>query len=156
MMKNLDRDQYLSDSGARLNDPELEDVVGKMYDSIVTDGVNKIQLDVQGLAEGATGSFGSANIARMLNTSHREIHLRDADAVIAYNNQFSDRALGASFFSHLNGAARDVALINEMGPNPGLTFATLKDTAAKRTARCPVRYLMEMAGLKEVTGGFRP
>jgi hypothetical protein len=52
MMKNLDRDQYLSDSGARLNDPELEDVVGKMYDSIVTDGVNKIQLDVQGLAEG--------------------------------------------------------------------------------------------------------
>ncbi|EPG4139443.1 hypothetical protein [Klebsiella pneumoniae] len=137
MMKNLDREQYISDAGARLTDPELENVIGKMYDSIVTDGVNKIQLDVQGLAEGAVGNFGSTNIARMLNTSHREIHLRDADAVIAYNNQFSDRALGASFFSHLNGAARDVALINEMGPNPGLTFATLKDTAAKRDSQMP-------------------
>ena len=93
-----------------------------MYDSIVTDGVNKTQIDAQGLADGAAGRLGTTNRARMLNGSHREIHLRDADAVIEYNNQFSDRSLGAAFFSHLQGNARDVALINELGPNPEVTF----------------------------------
>ncbi|EBI7140864.1 hypothetical protein D2U38_02535 [Salmonella enterica] len=137
MMKNLNRDQYVNDSGAKLGDAELESIVGKMYDSIVTDGVNKIQLDIQGLAENSSGGFGSANIARMLNGSHREIHLRDADSVISYNNLFSDRSLGASFFSHLNGSARDAALINELGPNPGVTFSTLRDTALKRDSKMP-------------------
>ncbi|MDR6297773.1 hypothetical protein [Pantoea dispersa] len=137
MMKNLDRQQYLSDAGFPLDDVALEGVVSHMYESIVTDGVNKIKLDAQGLAEDAAGGFGSANVARMLNDSHREIHLRDADAVIAYNRQFSDRALGATFFSHLTGSARDVALINELGPNPGMTFATLRDTALKRDSQIP-------------------
>lgn len=135
MMKNLDRQQYLSDAGFPLDDVALEGVVSHMYESIVTEGVNKIKLDAQGLAEDAAMGFGSSNVARMLNDSHREIHLRDADAVIAYNRQFSDRALGATFFSHLQGSARDVALINELGPNPGMTFATLRDTALKRDSQ---------------------
>ena len=108
-----------------------------MYDSIVTDGVNKTQIDAQGLADGAAGRLGTTNRARMLNGSHREIHLRDADAVIEYNNQFSDRSLGAAFFSHLQGNARDVALINELGPNPEVTFSTLKNTVEKRDSQMP-------------------
>ncbi|MEW6485367.1 MAG: hypothetical protein AB1423_12215 [Pseudomonadota bacterium] len=137
MMKNLDRDQYLDDSGNRLSDNDLREVVGKMYNSIVTDGVNKITLDELGLAENSRPAFGSANVARSLNDSHREVHLKDADSVVAYNKQFSDKSLGSSFFSHLNRSARDNALINELGPNPGQTFATLNDTARKRDSMMP-------------------
>lgn len=137
MMRNLDRRQYSDDAGNMLSEADLEKVVSTMYESIVTDGVNKIQLDAQGLAKDSSAGFGSSNVARMLNASHREIHLRDADAVIAYNQQFSDRALGATFFSHLTGAARDVALVNELGPNPGMTFATLRDSALKRDSQMP-------------------
>lgn len=137
MMQNLDRRQYMSEAGFPLDDAALGDVVNRMYDTIVTDGVNKIELDAQGLAKDAAAGFGSANVARMLNSSHREIHLRDAEAVIAYNRQFSDRSLGAAFFSHLSGSARDVALINELGPNPGMTFATLRDTALKKDSLIP-------------------
>lgn len=137
MMKHLDRNQYLDDSGNRLSDDDLRDVVGKMYNSIVTDGVNKITLDQLGLAENAKPAFGSANVARSLNDSHREVHLKDADSVIAYNKQFADKSLGASFFSHLNRSARDNALISELGPNPGQTFATLNDTARKRDSMMP-------------------
>ncbi|KKW51366.1 hypothetical protein XB02_06410 [Pantoea ananatis] len=137
MMKNLDRNQYLSDAGFPLDDLALEGVISHMYESIVTDGVNKIKLDAQGLAEDAAAGFGSANVARMLNDSHREIHLRDADAVIAYNRQFSNRSLGSAFFSHLTGSARDVALINELGPNPGMTFSTLRDSALKKDSQIP-------------------
>ncbi|QGY29761.1 hypothetical protein [Pantoea cypripedii] len=157
MMKNLDRNQYLSDSGLQLDDKALEGVIGKMYDSIVTDGVNKITLDQQGLAEGAGGGFGSSNIAKSLNDSHREIHLRDADAVIEYNRQFSDRSLGSSFFAHLNRSARDAALINELGPNPGVTFSTLRDTARKRDSQMPGASFDGDGSVKGSTrGGFSP
>lgn len=157
MMKNLDRNQYLSDTGLQLDDKALEGVIGKMYDSIVTDGVNKITLDQQGLAEGAGGGFGSSNIAKSLNDSHREIHLRDADAVIEYNRQFSDRSLGSSFFSHLNRSARDSALINELGPNPGVTFSTLRDTALKRDSQMPGARFDGDGSVKGSTrGGFSP
>lgn len=157
MMKNLDRDQYLNGDGKRMDDDQLETVIRKMYESIVSDGVNKIKVDEKGLAAGATGNFGSANIARMLNSSHREIHLRDADAVIAYNNQFSDRSLGAAFFSHLQGSARDVALINEMGPNPEITFATMLDTVKKRDSKLPGAVFDRNGNLESARrGGFGP
>ncbi len=157
MMKNLDRDQYLNGDGKRMDDDQLETVIRKMYESIVSDGVNKIKVDEKGLAVGATGNFGSANIARMLNSSHREIHLRDADAVIAYNNQFSDRSLGSAFFSHLQGSARDVALINEMGPNPEITFATMLDTVKKRDSKMPGAVFDRKGNLETGgRGGFGP
>lgn len=157
MMKNLDRNQYLNDAGNQLDDASLHDVVSKMYDSLVTDGVNKIALDQQGLAEGSSAGFGSANVARSLNASHREIHLKDADAVIAYNQQFSDRSLGSSFFSHLNRSARDTALINELGPNPGQTFATLRDTAMKRDSQIPGAKFDGDGSVSGATrGGFGP
>ena len=157
MMKNLDREQYLNADGKRMNDEQLEAVIGEMYKSIVDDGVNKIKVDESGLAVGATGSFGSANLARMLNSSHREIHLRDADAVIAYNNQFSDRSLGAAFFSHLQGSARDVSLINEMGPNPEVTFATMLGTAKKRDSDMPDAVFDKNGNLEAGgRGGFGP
>lgn len=157
MMKNLDREQYLNGDGKRMDDDQLETVIRKMYESIVSDGVNKIKVDEKGLAAGATGNFGSANIARMLNSSHREIHLRDADAVIAYNNQFSDRSLGSAFFSHLQGSARDVALINEMGPNPEITFATMLDTVKKRDSKMPGAVFDRKGNLETGgRGGFGP
>lgn len=132
MMKNLDRSQYLDEHGNPLSDAALEPVISKMYKSITTDGINKVKVDEAGLALDSSPGFGSANIARTLNDSHREIHLKDAESVIEYNRQFSDRSLGSSFFSHLNRSARDTALINELGPNPGQTFATLRDTATVR------------------------
>lgn len=157
MMKNLDREQYLNADGKRMDDDQLEAVIRKMYDSIVEDGVNKIKVDENGLAVGATGSFGSANLARMLNSSHREIHLRDADAVIAYNDQFSDRSLGAAFFSHLQGSARDVSLINEMGPNPEVTFATMLGTVKKRDSDMPGAVFDKNGNLEAGgRGGFGP
>lgn len=157
MMKNLDRNQYLSDTGLQLDDAALQGVIGKMYDSIVMDGVNKITLDQQGLAEGVSTGFGSSNVAKSLNDSHREIHLRDADAVIEYNRQFSDRSLGASFFSHLNRSARDAALINELGPNPGITFSTLRDTALKRDSQMPgARFYGDGSVKGSTRGGFSP
>lgn len=154
MMRNLDRNQYSDEAGRALSETDLEKLVSTMYESIVTDGVSKIQLDAQGLAKDSSAGFGSSNVARMLNASHREIHLRDADAVIAYNQQFSDRALGATFFSHLTGVARDVALVNELGPNPGMTFATLRDSAAKRDSLIPGAVFDKNGNVEGASRGF--
>lgn len=136
MMQNVDRNKYLDDAGNVLDDAALNTVVNKMYTTLVTDGVNKIRIDDTGLAQAAPGG-GTANLARMYNSQHREIHLKDADAVTAYNTQFSDRSLGATFFDHMTNNAREMAMVNELGPNPDLTFATLRDTALKRDSEMP-------------------
>lgn len=136
MMKNLDREKYLDETGVALDDKALQKVVEKMYTTIVSDGVNKITTDVNGLAE-TSGGGGASNMAKALNSQHREIHLKDADAVIEYNKQFHSDSLGATFFKHMQGQARDVALIQEMGPNPELAHATLRDTAKIRDAAMP-------------------
>lgn len=135
MLQNLDRSKYLDDAGGALDDAALTTVITRMYNSLVTDGINKIAVDTStGLAESSAHS-GTRNIAKSLNNKHREIHFKDADAVIAYNQQFSDRALGAAFYEHMLRNARDVAMINELGPNPDITFATLRDTARVRDSK---------------------
>lgn len=137
VMKNLDREQYLDANGATLGDAELRPVVEKMFDTLVSDAANKIKIDTKaGLAESAPAG-GSSNIAKMDNGKHREIHLKDADALIAYNKEFSDRSLGSSYFQHMTGSAREIALMREFGPNPDTTFATLRDTAKSRDSKMP-------------------
>lgn len=136
MMSNLDRTKYLDENGAQLNDADLRAVVDKMYDTLTTDGANKITLDSNGLAESVVGG-GSSNLAKRLNTQHREIHFKDADAVVNYNQQFSDRSMGATFFDHMLRNARETAMINELGPNPDMTYATLRDTARVRDGKMP-------------------
>lgn len=137
MMQRLDRSQYMDDAGRQLNDDALRPVVDKMYDSIVTDGATKIKIDTTtGLAEAGAGG-GTMNIAKSQNSLHREIHLKDAEAVIAYNKQFSDQTLGVSYFIHMRTSAREIALMREMGPNPDTTYATLRQTAQARDAKMP-------------------
>lgn len=136
LMKNLDRDKYLDLDGNVLDDAALQPVIDKMYQTIVSDGVNKIKTNADGLAE-ATAGGGSANMAKQLNDQHREIHFKDADAVIEYNKQFHSDSLGATFFTHMQRQARDVAVIQELGPNPELAYATLRSTTKVRDAAMP-------------------
>lgn len=137
MMQNLDRSKYLDDAGQQLDDTALRTVVEKMFDTLVTDGVNKIKVDTKtGLAEAIVGG-GTRNIAKALNSQHREIFFKDAEAAIGYNKTFSDKSLGADYFEHMVRGARDVALMREMGPNPDMTFATLRDTAKVRDSKMP-------------------
>lgn len=134
MMQNMNRDKYMDDAGRVLNDAEMEKVIGDMYNTIITDGNVKIKGEQSGVAEmpeiaGALpGGRGGSNVAKRYNSQHREILLKDADAAIAYNAQFNDKALGAIFSDHMTNRARESAMITQMGANPDNTFDALRNT----------------------------
>lgn len=74
---------------------------------------------------------------------HRVMHFRDADAWAAYNDKFGATDPFRAIVSHLEGMARDIALMRVLGPNPqaGLEHAIqvgqrqlAKDFEGRRTA----------------------
>ena len=51
---------------------------------------------------------------------HRVLHFKNADAWIAYNREFGSGDPFASIMGHVHRMARDITLMREFGPNPGL------------------------------------
>ena len=74
---------------------------------------------------------GGAASLRSSRAHPRTLHFKDADTWMAYNREFGDQDLFTTMMNHLQGMARDTALMRVLGPNPkgGLTF--LQQTAEK-------------------------
>lgn len=82
----------------------LQDV----YDGITTRGWNKRDAS---FAPGGKALYNQRADARVL-------HFKDADSWMRYNEQFGSANPFDSIVSHLDGMARDIALMRNFGPNP--------------------------------------
>lgn len=118
----LDRGRYVDDVGTPWPEPELRQFLGKAWDTIATNGHSKDEVG------GFKGSGKRAN----RHAEHRQIHFNDADSTIAYWEQFGERTAVEILSGHIEVMARDIAFVEHFGPNPNLTFQTLRDMALKR------------------------
>jgi hypothetical protein len=117
----VDRRRYLNADGSGMNDQAVRDMLGKAWETISSDGTNKIEPGKN------TGSGMRAN----RGSESRVIHFKDADAYLNYMNDFGRTSIFGGMQKHVAGMARDIALIEEMGPNPEQEFRRLNDTAIK-------------------------
>lgn len=117
----LDRSRYVDEAGARLDDAALHDVLGGIWETISTDGINKME-------PGAGGS-GSARANR--GSEHRELHFKDADGFLGYNADFGRGSMYDAMVSHVGRGARDIGLVERYGPNPNAQMRLQFDLAAK-------------------------
>lgn len=120
----LDRERYVDDIGQHFTDTQMRDFLGHAWDTIATDGLANI---VPGKA---TGIGARANAHK----EHRQIHFKDAQNVIDYWNAFGERTAVEILHGHIGTMARDIAFLEHFGPNPNLTYQTLRDTALKDAA----------------------
>ncbi|MCY0536193.1 hypothetical protein OVV84_26795, partial [Klebsiella pneumoniae] len=67
-----------------------------------------------------------ANLAKSLGKS-RVLHFRDADAALAYRDEFGMGNAVSGMFAHLRSAARTAANMDVLGPNPEVMFSSLVD-----------------------------
>lgn len=120
----LDRDKYLDlETGKRLNDNEYYEMLGKVYDTLVTDGAVNSPTAQTALAKKAgKGKRGD---------KHRALHFKDAESWLAYEEMFGNNNIGLTISSHINSMGREIALMQEMGPNPNGTFEALHGLAQR-------------------------
>lgn len=113
----LDRDMYINPDGTRMTDQQmLESVLPSAFDSIVTDGVNKVE----------PGAFGYG-VAANRGAGHRALFFKDSDSFINYQGQYGDRNLWNSLTGHISRLSRDIGLMETLGPNPRATFDYFND-----------------------------
>ena len=117
----LNKAKYVDELGQPLSEPEIRTFLGKAWDTIATNGHSK---------EEAGGFKGSGKIANR-HAEHRQIHFKDAESVVSYWESFGERTAVEILSGHVETMARDIAFVEHFGPNPNITFQTLKDLALK-------------------------
>jgi hypothetical protein len=117
----LDRGNYFNPDGTRMSDVQLNDFLRNAYDTIATGGANKL----------APGQFRGAGARANRGSTSRQIHFRDADSYLKYQESYGDRSLPEIILGHVEGISKDIALVEAFGPNPDSTYRYFRDQAAK-------------------------
>lgn len=120
----LDRARYVNEDGSLMTDAQLGTFLGEAWLSIASRGANKIE----------PGKFRGTGMKANRHAEERQIHFRDATAFIEYQRDYGERGLYEVMTGHIHKLARDLALIETLGPNPDATFRRALDEAQRAEA----------------------
>ena len=115
----LDRNRYTDLAGNPMSEAALREFLGHAWESIATGGANKIE---PGAPRG-TGARGNRH------AEERQIHFRDAQAVMDYWARFGEKTLPDILMGHVESMAKDIAFVEHFGSNPNAMFRLLRDEA---------------------------
>ncbi|MBI2798975.1 MAG: hypothetical protein HYX63_01610 [Gammaproteobacteria bacterium] len=123
-LPKLDRERYVNEDGTRMTDEQVHKFLSESWLSIASRGANKIE----------PGQLTGPGMKANRHAEERQIHFANADAYIAYQKQYGDRALYNVMIHHLHSLSRDLAATETLGPNPDFMFKKFLDTGVKETA----------------------
>jgi hypothetical protein len=129
----LDRSRYVDETGRRLDDGEMRTMLGQAWQTIATDGLNKME-------PGKMPAGVSALIANRGSQS-RAIHFAGPDEYLTYMEQFGRGSVFEAMMGHVRSMSQNIALAERMGPNAKATFELLHDTARQSGADDRVSWL---------------
>lgn len=119
ILPRLDRNRYLNTDGSRMTDAQMHDFLGHAYDSIITDGQNSRE----------PGNVAGLGMVANRNAAHRALHFKNSDAHAEYNSLHGERSLVSMLSGHVARMARDIALVERLGPNAERSFRYFNDRA---------------------------
>lgn len=109
---------------------EIVEILGDVYDTIITGFPNQATPAEKGQR------VNPANLAKRLGKS-RVLHFRDADAALAYRNEFGQGNTVSGIVGHLRNSARVAANMEVLGPNPELMLRSIIDGQKRRIKEDP-------------------
>lgn len=118
----LNAERYIKADGTAMNDAELTDFLGKAWETLASEGRNK-------MIPGQSGA-GSSRAARF-DDAHRAIHFKDAQSYLEYTADYGRGSMLQGIHGHVNQMAKSIGMMEQLGANPNSTFRLLKDTAEK-------------------------
>jgi hypothetical protein len=164
----LDRGNMVDqETGLPMTPQRLELALRSVYDTIISDGWN----------ERNPGAFTGKGKLANRHADARFLLFKDADSWLKYSQRFGrplsslsqkldpGSAIYDAMISHVHGMARDIALMDRLGPNPQATLRWLTDSIQKEAhlPKHPGQKRIDQAKAsavrldnlyKEVTGGF--
>lgn len=121
----IDTRQYVHENGDYYSQQEIRSLLEYTYDTLSSDGANKIEVGRQ-----ATGG-GTSKVTNRHGES-RVLHFKDADAWLRYQNKYGGLPLVDLVEAHINGLSKDIAMAENLGSNPKTALKILMDAAAKK------------------------
>lgn len=115
----LKLDKYVDLAGNRMTETQIKELLKNAWWSIATNGANKIEPG-RAIGHGARSNR---------HAEERQIHFKDADAVLGYWAQYGEKTFPDILVGHMEQMAKDIAFIEHFGPNPDGTYRVLRDEA---------------------------
>jgi hypothetical protein len=119
VLPKLDRRKYVNLDGTRMNDEAMHDFLGHAFDSIITDGQNSRE----------PGNIAGAGLVANRHDASRQIFFKDSTVAAEYNGLYGEKSLPNLLSGHVARMARDIALVERLGPKPDQTFRYFNDRA---------------------------
>ncbi len=109
-------------TGQPFTSEQLEPALKEVYETIRTDGLNKMVPGTQGQA------------AKLANRrmDHRFLIFKSADDWMAYNSKFGQRDPFSTMMAHIDHMSRDIAALQVLGPNPKATLRYMEQLSLKQ------------------------
>lgn len=111
----LDRSQYLNVDGSAMSTSQVKELLYAAHDTISTGGI----VDAP--------RFGPGMIAKR-HADPRTLFFKDADSWLRYHGRYSDRTVAGIMAGHIDSLARDIALVEVLGPNPHNAYKQMRAT----------------------------
>ncbi len=118
----LNRNRYTDENGSQLADTEYRSMLENVYDTLSTEGRNK-------MVPGQASSTGSR--AARYDEAHRALHFKDAESHLSYINEFGRGGMMEAISGHVHQIAKNIGLMEQLGANPNATVRLLKDLAER-------------------------
>jgi hypothetical protein len=149
VLPKLDIDRTFPDL---VNEKEVTDALSGIYDTIITGMPNKATPREKGQR------VNPANLAKSLGKS-RVLHFKDADAAMAYRDQFGYGNTVSGMIAHLRNSAKMAANMDALGPNPEIMFGSLVDGLKRKikdnATMTPAEKQKALKGLDADAGSLR-
>lgn len=115
----VDRSRYVAADGRPMGDAELGAVLEEAYRNLSTDGWASVE----------PGAYrGEAALANA-GSQARVIHFATPEAYVQYMGKYGAGSVWAGMQGHIGWMAKNIGLVEEMGPNPAALFRTMHDVA---------------------------
>ncbi|HHB1540512.1 TPA: hypothetical protein ACN979_004049 [Acinetobacter baumannii] len=121
----IDTRQYVHENGDYYSQQEIRSLLEYTYDTLSSDGANKIEVGRQ-----ATGG-GTSKVTNRHGES-RVLHFKDAESWLEYQSDFGGMQFVDLVEGHINGLSKDIAMVENLGSNPKTALKILMDAASKK------------------------
>ncbi|SSQ62756.1 hypothetical protein [Acinetobacter baumannii] len=121
----IDTRQYVHENGDYYSQQEIRSLLEYTYDTLSSDGANKIEAGRQ-----ATGG-GTSKVTNRHSES-RVLHFKDAESWLEYQSEFGGMQFVDLVEAHINGLSKDIAMVENLGSNPKTALKILMDAASKK------------------------
>lgn len=121
----IDTRQYVHENGDYYSQQEIRSLLEYTYDTLSSDGANKIEVGRQ-----ATGG-GTSKVTNRRGES-RVLHFKDAESWLEYQSDFGGMQFVDLVEAHINGLSKDIAMVENLGSNPKTALKILMDAAANK------------------------